>query len=75
MVNTFNLDCSNMVCPIPVAKTKKMLNKMKNGDFLEIYGDFAEAGENIKRYVKGHGGKILEAKTEGENFYLKIEKL
>lgn len=75
MSDTHKLDCSGMVCPIPVAKTKKMMLKMKSGEILEIYGDFCEAGENIKRFVENSGGKILESKTEGNNYYLKVEKL
>ena len=75
MADILKLDCSGMVCPIPVAKTKKMMAQMKNEDILEVSGDFCEAGANIKRYVERHGGKILEFNTEGENYYIKIEKL
>ena len=75
MVNTLKLDCAGLVCPLPVAKTKKMMIQMKSGDELEISGDFCEAGENIKRYAESHGGKVLEMKIEGANYYLKIEKL
>ena len=54
-----DLDCSGMVCPQPVAKTKKLLNSINPGDIIEISGDFCEAAENIKRYVEKHGGKVL----------------
>lgn len=69
------LDCSGLVCPMPVAKTKKALSKIDSGDILSVNGDFKEAGENIKRFVKEHDGKVLEFRTEGENYFLKIEKL
>jgi len=75
MSKTHNLDCSGLVCPQPVAKTKRILNSMGSGDILEVSGDFAEAGENIKRFVEKHGGKILESKIEGDFYYLKIEKI
>ena len=75
MGDTLKVDCSGLVCPMPVAKTKKMLNKMNSGDILEIFGDFCEAGENIKRFAENHGGKILEFKSEGANYHVKIEKL
>lgn len=71
----FNLDCSGVVCPKPVAETKKMLNKMKPGDILEVSGDFCEAGENIKRFAEMHDGRVLEFTSEGENYCLKIEKI
>ena len=74
MIDSHKLDCSGLVCPMPVAKTKRRLLEMESGDVLEVTGDYAEAGENIKRYLDKREDKILEYKTEGENYYLKIEK-
>jgi len=74
MVNSRKLDCSGLVCPMPVAKTKRQLLEMKSGEILEVSGDYAEAGENIKRYLDKREDKVLEFKSEGENYYMKIEK-
>lgn len=74
MTNSQKLDCSGLVCPMPVAKTKRQLLEMKSGDILEVTGDYAEAGQNIKRYIEKNSEKLLEFKVEGENYYLKIEK-
>ena len=75
MSSKFKLDCSGLVCPLPVAKTKRQMLEMNSGDVLEVYGDFCEAGENIKRFVENHNGKVLEFKEEGETYYIKIQKL
>jgi len=75
MGDTLKLDCSGLVCPMPVAKTKRMLNNMNSGDILEVSGDFCEAGENIKRFAENHEGKILEFRSKGENYHVKIEKM
>jgi tRNA 2-thiouridine synthesizing protein A len=72
--NTYNLKLDGLVCPLPVARTKKKLAEMVTGDILEVSGDFAEAGENIKRYLEKHGDTIMEFKIEGENYYIKIRK-
>ena len=74
MSKVYKLDCSGLVCPMPVAKTKKKLAEMERGEIIEVTGDFAEAGENIKRYIEKHGDKLLEFKVEGENYYIKIIK-
>lgn len=68
------LDCSGLVCPMPVAKTKRQLLEMKSGDILEVTGDYAEAGQNIKRYIEKHQDTLLDFKVDGENYYIKIEK-
>lgn len=75
MPEIYKLECSGLVCPMPVAQTKKQMKKMDSGDVLEVSGDFCEAGENIKRYVENHGGEVLEFINDGKNYYLKIKKL
>ena len=68
------LDCSDLVCPLPVARTKKILNSMENGEILEVKGDYREAGQNIKRFVESQGHEVVEFKLEGENYSIKIKK-
>lgn len=75
MSKSQKLDCTGLVCPLPVARTKRRLLEMESGDILEVIGDFAESGENIKRYIEKNTDKLLEFKVEGENYYLKIEKV
>ena len=75
MSKTYNLKLDGLVCPLPVARTKKKLTEMEVGDILEVTGDFGESGENIKRYIENHGGSILGFKLEGEDYYLKIKKV
>ena len=74
MVNIEKIDLSGLVCPLPVAKTKRKLMEMQRGDILEVIGDFAEAGENIKRYLEKVKDKLLEIKFDGENYHAKIQK-
>lgn len=71
---TYNMNLDGLVCPLPVARTKKKLAEMEIGDVLEVSGDFGESGENIKRYVEKHGDSILEFNLEGEDYYIKIKK-
>ena len=75
MGDNYKLDCSGLVCPMPVANTKRQLIQMKSGETLEVSGDFCEAGENIKRFVETIGGEVLEFNVDGENYNIKIKKL
>ncbi|MFX0019424.1 MAG: sulfurtransferase TusA family protein [Promethearchaeota archaeon] len=74
MGNNYELNCTGLVCPLPVAKTKRKLMELQSGDILEISGDFAEAGENIKRYIDKTENQILAFEIERENFFIKIQK-
>jgi len=71
---TYRLNLNELVCPLPVARTKRKLSEMESGDILEAVGDFGESGENIKRYVEKHGDSVIEFKIEGEDYYIKIKK-
>lgn len=48
---------------------------MKSGDILEVKGDFVEAGENIKRFVKNLGHEITDFQVNCDNYLIKIKKL
>ena len=74
MSESKNLDCTGLVCPMPVAKTKRLLNSMETGEILEVKGDFGEAGENIKRFVEKQGHEVIEFTINGEDYFIKIKK-
>ncbi len=74
MGNVFKLKCDGLVCPLPVAKTKRKLLEMGSGDILEVSGDYAEAGKNIKNYIEKHSDKVLEFLIDGENYLIKIQR-
>ena len=66
------LDVCGEVCPIPVVKTKAMLDKMKKGDILEVIVDYPPSKENVKRLAEHEGCKVeIE---EGEKIKLIIQK-
>ncbi len=74
MSKTYRLDLNGLVCPLPVARTKKKLSEMESGDILEVIGDFEESGQNIKRYIENHGNSVIKFEINGEDYYIKIEK-
>jgi len=74
MLNTYTLNCIDLVCPLPVAKTKKKLNEMQSGEILEVIGDFGESGENIVIFCKNQGYIVLKSQIERDKFYIKIQK-
>ncbi len=74
MSKTFTLDCINLVCPLPVARTKKKLSEMQSGDILEVSGDFGESGENIVIFCKKLGFLVLESQIEKEKYFIRIQK-
>ncbi|MFX0047423.1 MAG: sulfurtransferase TusA family protein [Candidatus Hermodarchaeota archaeon] len=74
MSKIYSLKLDGLVCPLPVARTKKQLSEMKAGEILEVTGDFGESGQNIVRYVEKNGDSIIDFKIQGEDYYIKIKK-
>ena len=72
--NTYSLDVCGFVCPHPQLYTKKSLEKIQEGDILNIVFDNPSSKETIIQMCEAAGNDILEDKKEGGKLYLKIEK-
>jgi tRNA 2-thiouridine synthesizing protein A len=68
------LDCLGYVCPHPQIYTKKMLEKIKAGDTLEVIFDNPSSSESITALCEASGYEIIEKNGEGGKFIYKIRK-
>ncbi len=71
---TYMLDVCGYVCPHPQIYCKKSLEKMKEGEVVEVVFDNPSSKETIIQMCEQAGNEILEDKTEGGKIRLKIEK-
>jgi tRNA 2-thiouridine synthesizing protein A len=63
----FMLDVCGYVCPHPQIYTKKALEKMKEGDVLDIVFDNPSSGESIAAMLDTIGDEVIErAKDSGK---------
>jgi len=62
------IDLRGEPCPVPLIKTIKELEKLKEGDKLHIIVDMPCARENVPKYMAedGHDVEIIEKKSEVE---------
>lgn len=68
------LDVKGYVCPHPQIYSKKALEKMKEGEVLEVLFDNPSSAESISMMCDQMGVEIIEKKQEGANFTYKIKK-
>lgn len=66
------VDARGLLCPEPVLRTKKVIDKMSGG-FLEVLVDNPAAKENVTRLCENKGWKVAVAK-QGLDYILKITK-
>ncbi|NUQ36631.1 MAG: sulfurtransferase TusA family protein [Caldilineales bacterium] len=67
------LDCSGMLCPMPVVKTTKAIKAMQVGQVLKMIATDPGAPPDMAAWARQTGNEILqEAKEEGKFvFYIK----
>jgi len=70
----YTLDCTGYVCPHPQIYTKKMLEKINQGDILEVTFDNPSSSESIAAMCAANGNKIIEKNAEGGKYIYKIKK-
>ncbi|MDL1970882.1 MAG: sulfurtransferase TusA family protein [Candidatus Desulfofervidaceae bacterium] len=73
MGEKYTLNVCGEVCPMPVIKTKAILDKMKPGDALEVIVDYPPSKENVKRLAE-HEGYQVQIEEAGEKIKLTITK-
>lgn len=70
----FLLDVKGYVCPHPQIYSKKALEKIKEGDILEVQFDNPSSAESITMMCEQLGMHIIDKKQDGANFTYKIKK-
>lgn len=68
------LDASGLNCPLPIVKTKKMLNTMEAGQVIHIIATDPGAVKDFDAFAKQTGNELLESREEGGKFYFLIKK-
>lgn len=68
------LDCVGFFCPMPIAMTKEEIDKIEVGQVLKVEADDPAAEEDIQRWAKRTGHKILKFEKEGPILTFYIQK-
>jgi tRNA 2-thiouridine synthesizing protein A len=71
---TYMLDVCGYVCPHPQIYCKKSLEKMNEGDIVEMVFDNPSSAETITQMLDQQGHDLLEKKQEGGKIIFKIKK-
>jgi len=62
------LDCSGMLCPMPVIKTAKAIKEIKVGQVLKMIATDAGAPSDMQAYSRQTGHALLKSGEEGGKF-------
>lgn len=68
------LDCSGLMCPMPVVKTKKAIKDLEIGDLLEMISTDPGSMPDMEAWARQTGHELVESHDEGSSFRFLIKK-
>ena len=69
-----SLDCSGMLCPMPVIKTKKAIKGMEIGQNLEMISTDPGAMPDMAAWARQTKHDLLESEDQGGTYRFLIKK-
>jgi len=68
------LDCTGLSCPLPVLKTKKMVDSMNHGEILKMNSTDPGSKNDITSWIESSGNELLSRGQDGEKLIFFIKK-
>ena len=68
------LDCSGMLCPMPIVKTSKAMKELASGQVLKMIATDAGSPPDIAAWSRQTGNELLLSMTEGNKFVFFLKK-
>ena len=62
------LDCSGMLCPVPVIKTSKAIKEIQVGQVLQMIATDPGAPADMEALARQTGNELLDSHKEGDKF-------
>ncbi len=73
-LETVQLDCKGLCCPMPVIKTKKAIKGMAIGQNLEMIATDPGSIPDMEAWARQTGHELIEAQQEGDTYRFVIKK-
>jgi len=68
------INTTGLCCPIPILRTKKALNEMKEGQVLHVIATDTGTKGDIRAFTSCTGNELLKSTEEDGNFSFYIKK-
>jgi tRNA 2-thiouridine synthesizing protein A len=71
---TKELDCSGMLCPMPVIKTSKAIKEIEVGQVLKMIATDGGAPADMQAWSRQTGHALLESSEQGGKYVFYIRR-
>jgi len=68
------LDCSGMLCPMPIVKTSKSMKELQSGQILKMISTDAGSPPDIAAWSRQTGNELLLSTTESGKYVFFLKK-
>jgi tRNA 2-thiouridine synthesizing protein A len=68
------LDAKGLACPIPIVKTKKVMNELESGQVLEIHATDKGAKNDLSAWAKSGGHELIKHEEDDNVLKFWIKK-
>ena len=68
------LDCTGLLCPMPIVKTSKAFKEMQSGQILKMISTDAGSPPDIEAWSRQTGNELLLSTTEDSKFVFFLRK-
>lgn len=68
------LDCTGMLCPMPIVKTSKAIKELQSGQILKMISTDAGSTPDIEAWSRQTGNELLRSTTVDGKFVFFIKK-
>jgi tRNA 2-thiouridine synthesizing protein A len=68
------LDCSGLLCPMPIVKTSKAMKELQSGQILKMVSTDAGSPPDIEAWSRQTGNELLLSTTEEDKFVFFLKK-
>jgi tRNA 2-thiouridine synthesizing protein A len=68
------IDCSGLLCPMPIVKTREALRGMAPGQVLEMLSDDPASEADMKSWTQRSGNELVGLSREGAVYRFLVRK-
>ncbi len=68
------LDCSGLLCPMPIVKTSKAMKELQAGQVLKVIATDAGYPPDIEAWSRQTGNPVLNSMAEDGRFIVFLQK-
>jgi tRNA 2-thiouridine synthesizing protein A len=69
------LDCSGMLCPVPVIKTSKAIKELEVGQVLKLIATDPGAPSDMEAWSRQTGNELMDSQEDGGKYIFYLRRL